>query len=147
MTHNALAETATPETLPPVEALSSTNAVAIPSYCLALRGATVASANTAAAIYAATRELLTRLVEQNDLALADIASAFFTVTSDLTAAFPAKAARQIGWTHVALLCATEIPVPGSLVSCVRVLVHLNATRPRATYHGVYINGAEKLLEE
>lgn len=120
---------------------------AITPYCHALRGATVVTTNTLDAIYAATRELLTLLAEQNELAPETIASAFFTVTPDLNAAFPAKAARQLGWQHVALLCATEIPVPGALTSCVRVLIHFNATRPRATYRSVYIHGAEKLLED
>ena len=71
--------------------------------CRGIRGATTVETNTAAAILVATRELLTRIVEANDVAVEDVASAFFIVTPDLTAAFPAQAARELGWQHVALL--------------------------------------------
>lgn len=118
---------------------------AIASYCHALRGATIVAANEPEAIYGATRELLTLLRERNEMPIDCIASAFFTVTPDIDAAFPAKAARQLGWKDVALLCATEIPVPGALTACIRVLLHFNANRPRHTYVGVYIHGAESLL--
>jgi chorismate mutase len=74
----------------------------------------------------------------------DIASAFFTVTSDLTAAFPARAAREMGWQHVALLDAQEIPVPGSLSRCVRVLIHWNTEKPQAEIRHVYLRGATAL---
>lgn len=113
----------------------------------AIRGATVVPVNTAESIYAATRELLGLIVDQNDLDLDQVVSAFFTLTPDLNAAFPAKAARQIGWTHVALICATEIPVPGALGACLRVMVHINTTRPRASYRNIYINGAEQLIAD
>jgi chorismate mutase len=113
----------------------------------ALRGATVVAANTTEAIHAATKEVLVAMVTHNAIPVDAIASIFFTVTSDLNAAFPAKAARQLGWQHIALMCATEIPVPGALGSCLRVLIHFNATRPRATYQTVYLHGAEQLLAD
>lgn len=113
----------------------------------ALRGAVVVAANTPAAIHAATRDLLEQIVARNTLDPAEIASAFFTVTPDLTAAFPAKAARQLGWHHVALLCAQEIPVPGALPRCLRVLLHLHTARTRASLRPVYLRGAEQLLQD
>ncbi len=112
--------------------------------CRGVRGATTTEANTAAAILAATAELLARIVEANGLAAEDLASAFFTVTPDLDAAFPAQAARQIGWAQVPLLDAREIPVPGSLPRCVRVLLHWNTGRSQAEVRHVYLRGAAGL---
>ncbi len=89
----------------------------------ALRGAIDVRENSATEILAATEKLLRELTVQNQLLIPDIISAFFTVTPDLNAAFPAAAARKLGWHQVALMCATEIPVPGSLPGIVRVLIH------------------------
>lgn len=112
--------------------------------CRGVRGATVAAANTAGAILAATRELLGRMVAENGIEPADVASAIFTATPDLNAAYPAAAARELGWAHVPLLSAQEIDVPGGLARTVRVLLHWNtATHPQAITH-VYLNGAEAL---
>ena len=112
--------------------------------CRGIRGATTVKSDIAAAILTTTRELLIRIVEANDIATQDIASAFFTVTSDLTAAFPARAAREMGWQHVALLDAQEIPVPDSLSRCVRVLIHWNTEKPQAEIRHVYLRGATAL---
>jgi chorismate mutase len=112
--------------------------------CRGIRGATTIQTDSADAILTATRELLTRIVEANDVTLEDIASAFFTATPDLTAAFPARAARELGWQHVALLDAQEIPVPGSLTRCVRVLIHWNTEKPQAEIRHVYLRGAASL---
>ena len=112
--------------------------------CRGIRGATTVKANTAAAILAATRELLTRIVQANGVLVTEIASAFFTVTPDLAAAFPARAARELGWQHVALLDAQEIPVPGSLPRCVRVLIHWNTEKPQAEIRHIYLRGAAVL---
>ncbi len=112
--------------------------------CRGIRGATTVETDSVAAILAATRELLTRIVKANDVAIEDVVSAFFTVTPDLTAAFPARAARELGWQHVALLNAQEIPVPGSLPRCVRVLIHWNTETPQTEVHHVYLRGAASL---
>ena len=109
--------------------------------CRGVRGATTAKADTAGAILSATREMLTRLIEANDLRLEEVTSAIFTVTPDLTAAFPAQAARELGWTNVALLDAQEISVPGSLARCIRVLIHWNTDRPQSEVVHVYLRDA------
>ncbi len=88
-----------------------------------LRGAVDVEENTAPAIIAATERLLREIVIRNELETGDIISAIFTVTPDLDAAFPAAAARRLGWLDVALMCAREIPVPGSQRGIVRVLIH------------------------
>ena len=80
-----------------------------------IRGATTVSTNEASAILEATKELLLFIQNCNDaLKPVDIASALFTMTTDLDAVYPAKAARQLGWTNVPLICTQEIPVPGGL---------------------------------
>ncbi len=110
-----------------------------------IRGATVAGQDEAEAILAATRELLAAIVEANpSLDPADIASVFFTVTDDLAAVHPALGARQLGWTDVPLMCSREIPVPGSLPRCIRVLVLWNTPLPQAEIHHVYLGEAVAL---
>jgi chorismate mutase len=112
--------------------------------CRGIRGAITVQEDSAAAILEATRELLTRIVEVNGVAVDEVASALFTVSHDLTAAFPAQAARQMGWQHAALLDAWEIPVPGSLPRCVRVLIHWNTDKPQPEIRHVYLHGAASL---
>ena len=113
-------------------------------YCRGIRGATTVEENTAEAILAATRELLALIIEVNDLRVEDVASAIFTTTPDLTAAFPAQAAREMGWHDVALLDAQEIPVPASLERCIRVLIHWNTERDQSEIKHVYTKGAREL---
>jgi len=84
------------------------------------------------------------LISHNDLRAEDIASAIFTMTDDLDAEFPALAARIMGWAEVALMCMREIPVPGSLPKCIRILLHVNTERRTSEIHHVYIHGAVNL---
>jgi chorismate mutase len=109
-----------------------------------IRGATTVEHNDAAQILEATDELLRALIDANDLRPDDIVSAFFTVTRDLDAAFPARAAEDFGWNIVALLHATEIPVPGSLPKCIRLLVHAYTSQTRAEIKHCYLRGATAL---
>jgi len=110
----------------------------------AIRGATTVTADTPDAIRAATQVLLKELTTRNAIAPADVISALFTVTSDLTSEFPARAARDLGWLDVPLLCTVEIPVPGALARCVRVLLHIESSRARAEIEHVYLDGARVL---
>lgn len=112
--------------------------------CRGIRGATTVAANTREAILAGTRELLTLIAERNAIDTEEITSIFFTVSDDLDAEHPALGARQLGWTDVALLCAREIPVPGSLGRCVRVLLHVNTTRAQNEMRHVYLHDAVAL---
>jgi len=109
----------------------------------ALRGATSVEENTAAAIIAATEELMRAMVERNALEIASFVSCIFTSTSDLDAEFPALAARRIGFDHVPLLCAQEIEVPGSLERVIRVLAHYYAPADHTPSH-VYLGEARSL---
>jgi len=108
---------------------------------MGIRGATTVAENEAGAILDATDELLRRMIEANDLKPDDIVSGIFTVTRDLDAAFPARAAEDYGWNIVALLHSTEIPVPGSLPRCIRLLVHAYTTRSRDEIRHVYLRDA------
>ena len=109
-----------------------------------VRGATTVKANTREAILEATAELLQAMAEANGLDAEDIASAFFTSSSDLNAEFPALAARQMGWTDVALLCGHEMQVPGSLLMCLRILLHVNTRKKASEIVHVYLHGARVL---
>jgi chorismate mutase len=113
-------------------------------YCRGIRGATTVEHNTREEILAATTEMLQILIQRNELQAEDVASAIFSVTDDLDAEFPAVAARRLGWTEVALMCAREIPVPHSLRKCIRVLLHVNTMRSVAEIQHVYIRGAVTL---
>ena len=109
-----------------------------------VRGATTVKANTREAILEATTELLQAMAEANGLDSEDVASAFFTSSSDINAEFPALAARQMGWTDVALLCGHEMQVPGSLLMCLRILLHVNTEKKASDIVHVYLHGARAL---
>ena len=112
--------------------------------CRGLRGATTVEQNDAGVILSATRELLEALQSANGLHPQDVASVFFTMTPDLDAAHPARAARELGWREVALMCAQEIPVPGSLPRCIRVLIHWNTDKAQGELQHVYLRRASSL---
>ena len=110
-----------------------------------IRGAITAAENKEEAILEAARSLLEAMAAANPgLAAEDIASAWFTTTPDLNAAYPAKAARQLGWQMVPLLCTQEIPVPGGLPLCIRVLLHWNTEKKQDEIKHVYLGGAVAL---
>lgn len=110
-----------------------------------IRGATVVNRDEAEPILSATRDLLRAVLEANPtLRPEDLASVFFTVTDDLSAIHPAQAARQLGWIDVPLMCAREIPVPGSLPRCIRVLLHWNTDITQDAIRHVYVGQAASL---
>lgn len=109
-----------------------------------IRGATTVESDTREEIISRTKELLEAIIEKNSVSAEDIISAIFSVTGDVTAEFPAVAARKIGWIYTPLFCTLEIPVPGSLRKCIRVLIHVNSDRPQKEMKHVYLNGAQSL---
>lgn len=113
-------------------------------WCRGIRGATTCENNTKEEIVAATRELLQKIVESNGISIEDIGAINFTTTTDLTAEFPAVAARELGWTDLALLCGHEMNVAGALPRCVRVLMLVNTERTARELVHVYIKEAVKL---
>ena len=116
----------------------------MPWACRGVRGATTVEANDRDQILVATRQLLALMIRRNDILPTDVASAIFTTTPDLNAEFPALAARQLGWLEVPLLCGHEIQVPGSLLRCIRVMVHWNTEKPQSEIRHTYIHGAQAL---
>ncbi len=116
-------------------------------WCRGIRGAITATENSREAILEATCALLLQIVEANGLQPDEIASAIFTATPDLTAEFPAVAARNLGWLDTPLLCAHEMSVPHSLPRCIRVLIHWNTTRRASEVVHVYLRDARVLRPE
>src|SRR5260370_12647862 len=102
-----------------------------------LRGATTAAANTREAILDATAELLRALQDANGFRPEEVESAIFTSSPDLTAEYPARAARLLGWTDVPLLRAAEVAVPDRLPRCIRLLVHFYNAQPQRDLKHIY----------
>ena len=110
-----------------------------------IRGAITVNADNPELIVQATCELLEAILQENDdLYLDDIASVIFTTTEDIASVYPAQAARQMGWNQVPMMCAREIPVPGSLPLCIRVLIHWNTDKEQQEIIHVYLRNAAKL---
>lgn len=113
----------------------------------AVRGATTVDADDAAQIRARVGEMLGAIVERNEVSDDDLISCFFTATSDITAMFPATAARDFGWHDVPLLGAVELTVRDATPRCIRVLVHVASTRRRDQIRHVYLHGAVDLRND
>ena len=116
-----------------------------------IRGATTCERNEADAIVEATRELLRELVALNDLDTEEIAFTYFTTTPDLNAEFPARAARQIGWVEVPLLCGHDMdvpqPNPRGIAMCIRVLILYNTDRKQREMKHAYLRGARAIKQD
>ncbi len=111
-----------------------------------IRGATTVSDNGMATIEHAVIELLTTMQERNQFAPSEISSAIFTTTPDLVTIFPSQVARKClpGWEHVPLLDLAQLPVHGSLPSCIRVLLQVNCEKAQTDIHHVYLRSAQNL---
>lgn len=112
--------------------------------CWGIRGATTAEDNSRDSILSATKELLQRITDENDLDKSQVAAVWFTTTSDLNAEYPALAARQLGWMNAALLCAHEMAVPNGLPRCIRVLILVNTNKSPEDLKYVYLKEAQGL---
>ena len=114
---------------------------------MALRGATTCDENSREEIDAKTQALVQQLLERNEIDHEDIVSIIFTATDDLTAQFPATAARALGLGDVPLICARELDVDGGMPLTIRVLMHLYTERTRSDLHHVYLEGARTLRDD
>lgn len=112
--------------------------------CLGVRGAITVDANTAEAILAATRDLLTAIIEANQIETDDIGSVIFSTTTDLNAEYPAVSARQMGWQDIAIMCTHEMNVPHGLKRCVRVLIMWNTSLSVGDIRHIYLREAQQL---
>jgi chorismate mutase len=113
-----------------------------------IRGATTAEANTAEDITKVTQELLVELTRLNDLDKDEICFCYFTTTHDLTAEFPAYAARRLGWLEVPLLCSHDmdvpLPNPRAVPMCIRILLLYNTAKPQSAMRFAYLRGAKAI---
>lgn len=110
----------------------------------AVRGAVQVDADEREQILAGIAELTQAVLARNGLSTEDVISVVFTATPDLTAEFPAYAARRAGITDVPMLCATEIAVPGAMPRVLRLLAHVETDRSRHELRHVYLGGAAAL---
>ncbi|MBV9796318.1 MAG: chorismate mutase [Actinobacteria bacterium] len=110
----------------------------------AIRGAVQVDADEREAILEGTTELVSEVMTRNGLVTDDVISVLFTATQDLSAEFPALAARKLGFQEVPLMCATEIPVPGALPRVVRLMMHVETGLSRREVQHVYLRGAAAL---
>lgn len=94
-------------------------------------------------IIASTSELMSEVLARNELTGDDLISIIFTMTPDLSAEFPAVAAREMGLSHIPLICAAELPVPGALEKCIRLMLHCQVPAEREVRH-VYLREAKRL---
>lgn len=113
----------------------------------AVRGATTVDHDDMSLVHAATRELLTKLLSSNQIEPTEIVSAVFTATPDIRSAFPATAARELGWTDVPMLCAAEIDVPNAQPRCIRVLLHVERETTSPLLRPVYLREAVSLRRD
>ena len=113
----------------------------------AIRGATCLTADDVTEMTQAVVELLTAMLERNDFTKDDLISVLFTATPDLTCAFPAAAARQLDFGDVPLICAQEIDVAGALPKVIRVMAHVETSKPRSEIKHIYLRGAEVLRQD
>ena len=112
--------------------------------CRGVRGATTVDTTDKESVLRATRELLALIIRVNNIESEDVASVWFTTTTDITSVFPAMAARQLGWLDVPLMCSHEMTVDGALQKCVRVLMHWNTATPQSEIQHVYLREARAL---
>ena len=112
--------------------------------CRGIRGAISVESNDAGTILDATRKLLEHMVTANGVDVEDVASVIFTVSDDLDAAYPARAAREMGWVHTPLLCMQDMAVVDSLSLCIRVLMTWNTELPSDRIRHVYLGDARAL---
>jgi chorismate mutase len=113
----------------------------------ALRGAITCDENTKAEIDEKTQTLVKEMLARNGVEHDDIVSILFTATEDLTAEFPAAAARMVGLGDVPLICARELAVDHGMPRCIRVMMHFYGEQPREGLHHVYLEGARSLRDD
>ncbi|CAM3778829.1 chorismate mutase [Nocardioides marinus] len=113
----------------------------------AIRGATQLEEDVRDHMLERVAEMVTDVMEANDLEVDDFISVIFTATSDLVSEFPAYAARRLGFGEIPLLCARELEIDGSMPRCVRMMAHVETDLPRADITHVYLHGAAALRSD
>ncbi|MHC0036120.1 chorismate mutase [Pseudoneobacillus sp. C159] len=107
-----------------------------------VRGAITVEKNDSNDIILGTEKLLTEMIKANKIEPENVASVFISVTEDITADFPAKAVRRFeGWSFVPVMCMREMPVPGALELCIRIMIHVNTMKSQNDIHHIYLEKA------
>ena len=109
-----------------------------------IRGAITVTEDTEEKIITAATELLNEIIAENDLKKENVASVTFSLTPDLNSAFPAVAARELGWENVALFCCQELAINDALEKCIRILIHYNTDKAAAELNHIYLKNAKQL---
>lgn len=109
-----------------------------------IRGATTVENNDKREILDASAQMLEKIISENEINIDDIVSIIFTITPDLTKAFPAAAAREMGIVNVPLLDMSEPEIDGALKKCIRVLMHVNTDKNNSDMKHIYLKGAKVL---
>lgn len=113
----------------------------------AIRGAVQVDSDSPELISAATKELLLEILRVNEVVPDDVISVILTATPDLISAFPAAAAREIGFERVPLMCAVEIDVKGALPRVIRAMATVNTERGQSEISHIYLGGAASLRRD
>jgi chorismate mutase len=113
----------------------------------AVRGATQLDSDDRAHLLASVEELVTEILQRNELSIDDLISIVFTATPDVHTEFPAVAARALGIGDVPLLCTQELDITGAMPLVIRVLVHMETERPRSEVRHVYLRGTVALRRD
>lgn len=111
---------------------------------ISIRGAIIVNENSKEIILMQSRELLSKIIQENQIIIEDIVSIIFSATKDLTKAYPAPAARELGITKASLLCVQEMYVEDSMEKCLRILMHVKKQNKNLPIQHIYLNGAELL---
>ncbi len=112
-----------------------------------MRGATTVDENSKAEVDSKTQTLVKEMLERNAIEHDDLVSIIFTATDDITAEFPATAARALGLGDVPLLCARELGIEHGMPLAIRVMMHFYGEQPRGDLHHVYLEGARSLRDD
>ncbi len=109
-----------------------------------IRGAITIEENTKESIIKNTEELLKQILYKNDIKIDDIINIIFTATNDITKAYPAIGARNIGITNCAIMCFQELFIEDSLPMCIRAMLTVNTNKTKEEILHIYLKDAKKL---
>jgi chorismate mutase len=112
-----------------------------------IRGAITVNENTKKEILSGTKELLLTIKKLNDFDIEDIVSIFFSTTPDLNSAFPAAAARELGWSEAPLFGTQEANVHYGLKKCIRILIQINCEKKQNEIKHCYLREAKNLRKD
>jgi chorismate mutase len=130
-----------------IEEVEGVEGMISPMSVRAIRGAIQVDENSTLAIAAGTKELLAEIIRANALEVPQVISVILTATPDLNAAFPAAAAREVGFESTPLLCAVEIDVPGALNRVIRAMVTVETSLAMNEISHIYLAGAKALRRD